>query len=178
MVKGCADGRSINSGFTELRAVLPSALPTDSKAVILRKALARIQQLERAAGVPPGQNVTHMLESEMPTPSSSRPDWRTQPLRTDDRLTMTSRSSSASQRMDRDGERFGGDASQYGGMGVKQEYDRSPESEMSQARYQGYERDAGGEGEERGIKRVWEDEDELDRESVYSQERPSSRGSR
>ena len=46
--------RSINSGFTALRGVLPSSIPTDSKAVVLRKAVAHIVALEsrlRKAGV-------------------------------------------------------------------------------------------------------------------------------
>lgn len=38
--------RSINTGFQALRKVVPSASPTDSKAVILRKAAAHIAQLE------------------------------------------------------------------------------------------------------------------------------------
>ncbi|WVF67987.1 hypothetical protein IAT40_002749 [Kwoniella sp. CBS 6097] len=53
---------SINSGFQALRASLPSSLPTDSKAVVLRKAVAHIAHLEtvlRRSGVsysqsPPG----------------------------------------------------------------------------------------------------------------------------
>ncbi|OCF31743.1 hypothetical protein I316_06550 [Kwoniella heveanensis BCC8398] len=54
---------SINSGFQALRASLPSSLPTDSKAIVLRKAVAHIAHLEsvlRRSGVnysqsPPGQ---------------------------------------------------------------------------------------------------------------------------
>lgn len=38
--------RSINSGFQALRAALPTSLTTDSKAVILRKAVSRISYLE------------------------------------------------------------------------------------------------------------------------------------
>ncbi|KAK8850433.1 hypothetical protein IAR55_004351 [Kwoniella newhampshirensis] len=53
---------SINTGFQALRTTLPSALPTDSKAIILRKAVAHITHLEmilRRSGVsysnsPPG----------------------------------------------------------------------------------------------------------------------------
>lgn len=37
---------SINSGFQALRATLPTSLSTDSKAVILRKAVSRISYLE------------------------------------------------------------------------------------------------------------------------------------
>lgn len=37
---------SINSGFQALRAALPTSLTTDSKAVILRKAVSRISYLE------------------------------------------------------------------------------------------------------------------------------------
>ncbi|ORX41133.1 hypothetical protein BD324DRAFT_43755 [Kockovaella imperatae] len=37
---------SINSGFTSLRSVLPNSIPTDSKAVVLRKAVAHIMSLE------------------------------------------------------------------------------------------------------------------------------------
>ena len=40
------DYRSINAGFTSLRGVLPSAVPTDSKAVVLQKAVAHIMTLE------------------------------------------------------------------------------------------------------------------------------------
>jgi hypothetical protein len=42
--------RSINSGFAQLRAALPTCHPTDSKAVVLRKAVSRIQQLEQMLG--------------------------------------------------------------------------------------------------------------------------------
>jgi hypothetical protein len=48
--------RSINSGFQALRNALPSSIPTDSKAIILRKAVSHIQQLEgllRRAGIEP-----------------------------------------------------------------------------------------------------------------------------
>lgn len=38
--------RSINSGFQALREALPTSLSTDSKAVILRKAVSRISYLE------------------------------------------------------------------------------------------------------------------------------------
>lgn len=38
--------RSINSGFQALRKVVPSSSPTDSKAVILRKAAAHIAHLD------------------------------------------------------------------------------------------------------------------------------------
>ncbi|KAK4688636.1 hypothetical protein P7C73_g1482, partial [Tremellales sp. Uapishka_1] len=37
---------SINKGFQTLRDALPSAIPTDSKAIVLRKAVTHIQQLE------------------------------------------------------------------------------------------------------------------------------------
>lgn len=43
-----ADIRSINTGFQSLRNALPSAIPTDSKAIILRKAVSHIKQLEDA----------------------------------------------------------------------------------------------------------------------------------
>ncbi|BEJ16428.1 hypothetical protein CspHIS471_0510330 [Cutaneotrichosporon sp. HIS471] len=39
---------SINTGFQSLRNALPSAIPTDSKAIILRKAVSHIKQLEEA----------------------------------------------------------------------------------------------------------------------------------
>ncbi|CAD6580547.1 MAG: hypothetical protein TREMPRED_002774 [Tremellales sp. Tagirdzhanova-0007] len=45
---------SINSGFAALRVALPSAISTDSKAIILRKAVAHITHLEgllREAGI-------------------------------------------------------------------------------------------------------------------------------
>lgn len=38
--------RSINTGFQALRVALPSAIPTDSKAIILRKAVSHITRLE------------------------------------------------------------------------------------------------------------------------------------
>ena len=40
------DFRSINSGFAALRAALPMSTPTDSKAVVLRKAVAHVNHLE------------------------------------------------------------------------------------------------------------------------------------
>lgn len=43
---GFSSTRSINSGFQALRATLPTSLTTDSKAVILRKAVSRISYLE------------------------------------------------------------------------------------------------------------------------------------
>ncbi|WRT70587.1 uncharacterized protein IL334_007585 [Kwoniella shivajii] len=50
---------SINSGFQALRQALPSSLPTDSKAIILRKAVAHITHLEsivRRSGLPYSQS--------------------------------------------------------------------------------------------------------------------------
>jgi hypothetical protein len=46
--------RSINSGFKALRTTLPSSLAGDSKAIVLRKAVQHINQLEdllRQAGI-------------------------------------------------------------------------------------------------------------------------------
>lgn len=43
-----ADRRSINTGFQSLRNALPSAIPTDSKAIILRKAVSHIKHMEDA----------------------------------------------------------------------------------------------------------------------------------
>lgn len=48
------DDRSINSGFNALRSALPNSIPTDSKAIVLRKAVTHITQLEnllRKAGI-------------------------------------------------------------------------------------------------------------------------------
>ena len=53
---GPTDDRSINSGFASLRQALPTCHPTDSKAVVLRKAVARIEQLEKLIGQEPRRN--------------------------------------------------------------------------------------------------------------------------
>ncbi|WVW80971.1 hypothetical protein I302_102962 [Kwoniella bestiolae CBS 10118] len=60
---------SINSGFQALRQAIPSSLPTDSKAIILRKAVSHITHLEdiiRRSGItysdsPPGLGPPHPL---------------------------------------------------------------------------------------------------------------------
>lgn len=59
--------RSINTGFQALRKVVPSASPTDSKAVILRKAAAHIAQLEtllRTGGQPASRPQALSLEQD------------------------------------------------------------------------------------------------------------------
>ena len=43
---GMANRRSINSGFNALRTALPNSIPTDSKAIVLRKAVSHIGHLE------------------------------------------------------------------------------------------------------------------------------------
>ncbi|WWC65148.1 uncharacterized protein I303_107762 [Kwoniella dejecticola CBS 10117] len=63
---------SINSGFQALRQALPSSLPTDSKAIILRKAVSHIAHLEnivRRSGItystsPPGRMVDNWSNEE------------------------------------------------------------------------------------------------------------------
>lgn len=54
-IRADATPRSINTGFQSLRTALPSSIPTDSKAIILRKAVSHITHLEallRKAGIP------------------------------------------------------------------------------------------------------------------------------
>lgn len=54
---GLLTPRSINTGFKALRTTLPSSVPTDSKAIVLRKAVSHILHLEdllRQNGIPVG----------------------------------------------------------------------------------------------------------------------------
>jgi hypothetical protein len=64
---GLTKRRSINTGFQALRKVVPSASPTDSKAVILRKAAAHIAHLEtllRTGDQPSGRPQALSLEQD------------------------------------------------------------------------------------------------------------------
>jgi hypothetical protein len=76
---GCrANSRSINSGFQSLRNALPGALPTDSKAIILRKAVEHIKHIEgmlHKAGVNPNTNAGGSATSGGSGPALTPSSW-------------------------------------------------------------------------------------------------------
>ncbi|WVR08507.1 hypothetical protein IAU60_005562 [Kwoniella sp. DSM 27419] len=68
---------SINTGFQALRVALPSSLPTDSKAIILRKAVAHITHLEnilRGSGVAYPDSPSSNRAVESPSWADERED--------------------------------------------------------------------------------------------------------
>lgn len=178
--------RSINTGFGALRAALPLALPTDSKAIILRKALARIEQLERAAGIVPPSSSSHQyhhMPSEGSAPPTARSDWRNNgslhPRRSDDRLPSANSHSSGSSRQPREEQRY--DDWQGGNRGYEQgmEMDVGGYAQHPQLQPPGQSGNNGG-GEDGQRRWAGEDEDEDaegDEGSVYSQDKPPSRES-
>lgn len=77
--KNDAYDRSINTGFASLRAALPTCHPTDSKAVVLRKAVARLQQLEQLIGPEASSRHSDKREQDRHAQYSVSPEMSTLP---------------------------------------------------------------------------------------------------